>query len=143
MGRGEVKRIDSSYDNVKRKPIKLLGRKSLNSKLGVNCSAKSASNQAIIAFSDNEHSGNGSELFPQHSIPNGDKETIDFVPNVVTDGLTGYTKAELAHKEAQRNRIRKQIEARASLTHRQRVSKFNEKLSMLPEHFDIPKVGPG
>lgn len=54
-----------------------------------------------------------------------------------------YTKAELAHKEVQKKRIQKQIETRASLTHRQRISKFNEKLASLPEHFDIPKVGPG
>lgn len=143
MGRGEVKKVDSSYDNVKKRPIKLLGRKGLNSKLGANRSAKSTTSQVIKTLSDHEHSGNESELFPHPQILNGDKESADLTPTVGADEPTGYTKAEMAHKEAQRNRLHKQIEARASLTHRQRVSKFNEKLSMLPEHFDIPKVGPG
>ena len=29
------------------------------------------------------------------------------------------------------------------LNHREKVEQFNKKLAKLPEHFDIPKVGPG
>lgn len=34
----------------------------------------------------------------------------------------------------------KRIMEKASLTHKQRVEKFNEHLDNLTEHFDIPKV---
>lgn len=29
------------------------------------------------------------------------------------------------------------------MTHREKLEKFNKNLNKLPEHFDIPKVGPG
>lgn len=34
----------------------------------------------------------------------------------------------------------KRILEKASMTHKQRVEKFNEHLDSLTEHFDIPKV---
>ncbi|KAJ1604696.1 putative alpha-helical protein [Cryptosporidium canis] len=137
----EVKKMDPSYNNVKRKPIKLHNRKGLNSKLVVSRPEKTVYTPAG-AFNDHGHAKNCSELLGGPSTHKG-KEVISSTLTTEEHKTNEYTQAEIALKEAQKNRIHKQIEARASLTHRQRVSKFNEKLSMLPEHFDIPKVGPG
>lgn len=48
------------------------------------------------------------------------------------------TAAEEALKEA---RKKKKIDHVKS--HKERVENFNEKLRSMPEHFDIPRVGPG
>ncbi|OII71714.1 uncharacterized protein cubi_00521 [Cryptosporidium ubiquitum] len=143
MSRGELEEIDSSYSNVKKKPIKLLKHKNSNLKLGINDSKKNVVGQTIKLTCDHKCKKNNSECSSHPSDLNSDAIPIASNSFVGESETTGYTKAELLHKEVQRKRIQKQIESRASLTHRQRVSKFNEKLSMLPEHFDIPKVGPG
>ena len=52
--------------------------------------------------------------------------------------------AERAYDDAyRRSRERKMIEDMASKSHKDKVREFNEKLSKLSEHHDIPKVGPG
>jgi protein FAM32A len=43
----------------------------------------------------------------------------------------------LAKREAER------LAKVAAKSHRERVQEYNEKLSKLSEHHDIPKVGPG
>lgn len=54
------------------------------------------------------------------------------------------TAAERAYDAAyRRSRERKMIEDMASKSHKDKVREFNEKLSKLSEHHDIPKVGPG
>ena len=53
------------------------------------------------------------------------------------------TPAERRFKEIQMQRMRKQIEKKLQLGHREQIEQFNERLANLPEHFDIPKVGPG
>lgn len=143
MSRGEQEKIDSSYNNVKKKPIKLLKHKNFNLKLGINDSKKNVTDRTIKLTYDHKYKKNNSEYSFHPSDLNSDAVLIASNSVIGASETTGYTKAELLHKEVQRKRIQKQIESRASLTHRQRVSKFNEKLSMLPEHFDIPKVGPG
>eukprot|EP00920_Eleutheroschizon_duboscqi_P005155 GHVT01011899.1.p1 GENE.GHVT01011899.1~~GHVT01011899.1.p1 ORF type:complete len:231 (+),score=89.33 GHVT01011899.1:1380-2072(+) len=55
----------------------------------------------------------------------------------------GMTPAERAFQVAQVRRQKKKVDERLRLTHRQRMERFNEHLSSLSEHFDIPKVGPG
>ncbi|XP_055841547.1 protein FAM32A-like [Episyrphus balteatus] len=50
------------------------------------------------------------------------------------------TKAEQSFKQMQEKMQTKRITEKASLTHKQRVEKFNEHLDSLTEHFDIPKV---
>ncbi|CUV04495.1 unnamed protein product [Cryptosporidium hominis] len=142
MSKDEQKKIDSSYDKVIKKPIKLLKYKNSNSKLGIKNNEKNLVQTNKLA-NNLEYEKNFPESLVNHSALNDDATLLVPNPIVGIDETTGYTKAELSHKEAQRKRVHKQIEFRASLTHRQRVSKFNEKLSMLPEHFDIPKVGPG
>lgn len=143
MSKSELKKIDSSYNNVKKKPIKLLKYRNSNLKLGISNSEKIAAGQTIKSTCDHKYKKSYSECSVNQSALNSDDNFTASNSVTEADETTGYTKAELSHKEVQRKRIQKQIESRASLTHRQRVSKFNEKLSMLPEHFDIPKVGPG
>ena len=54
------------------------------------------------------------------------------------------TAAERAYDDAyRRSHERKMIEDMASKSHKDKVREFNEKLSKLSEHHDIPKVGPG
>ena len=54
------------------------------------------------------------------------------------------TKAELAYEaHYKRAREAQMIKEMASKSHKDKVREFNEKLSKLSEHHDIPKVGPG
>ncbi|XP_045470285.1 protein FAM32A-like [Harmonia axyridis] len=50
------------------------------------------------------------------------------------------TKAELAFlKQKEKNQANRILE-KATMTHKERVEKFNQHLDSLTEHFDIPKV---
>ncbi|SIO73902.1 conserved protein, unknown function [Babesia microti strain RI] len=53
------------------------------------------------------------------------------------------TQSEKSFKIAQIKRSSKRVESHLRMTHREKVEQFNQKLSKLTEHFDIPKVGPG
>lgn len=53
------------------------------------------------------------------------------------------TKAELAFEQAQAAKKREELRYSAAKSHKDKVAEFNEKLSKLSEHYDIPKVGPG
>ncbi|XP_018333388.1 protein FAM32A-like [Agrilus planipennis] len=50
------------------------------------------------------------------------------------------TKAEMAYLKMKEKMQTERIMEKASLTHKQRVEKFNQHLDSLTEHFDIPKV---
>eukprot|EP00892_Ulva_mutabilis_P000985 jgi/Ulvmu1/10888/UM007_0064.1 len=53
------------------------------------------------------------------------------------------TEAQRKHEEYQAKREKAKLDQMASKSHRERVQEYNEKLSQLTEHNDIPKVGPG
>ncbi|CAD8142702.1 unnamed protein product [Paramecium pentaurelia] len=53
-------------------------------------------------------------------------------------GGTGKTQAEIQLK-----RLGEKIEKKMELTYRQKIETFNKKIQKMPEHYDIPKVGPG
>lgn len=53
------------------------------------------------------------------------------------------TPAEEKFLEIQRKRKMEKLTDLASQSHKDKVQEFNEKLSKLSEHHDIPKVGPG
>jgi protein FAM32A len=50
------------------------------------------------------------------------------------------TQAELAFQKMQEKMQTQRILEKASMTHKERVEKFNQHLDGLTEHFDIPKV---
>jgi len=50
------------------------------------------------------------------------------------------TPAQLAFDKAQEKRQAKDIMERAKKTHKQRVEELNDRLDLLTEHYDIPKV---
>lgn len=56
------------------------------------------------------------------------------------DRRTAAEKAYDAYKSKHEDRL---IASMASASHKDKVAAFNEKLSKLSEHHDIPKVGPG
>ncbi|KAI9365129.1 hypothetical protein BD770DRAFT_439254 [Pilaira anomala] len=53
------------------------------------------------------------------------------------------TEAERKFEEIKRQRQMERVSKAATKSHKDRVSEFNNKLEMLSEHHDIPKVGPG
>jgi hypothetical protein len=53
------------------------------------------------------------------------------------------TVAQQKHDEYLAVREQERLAKVASKSHRERVQEYNEKLSKLSEHHDIPKVGPG
>ncbi|GBG28874.1 Protein FAM32A [Hondaea fermentalgiana] len=56
------------------------------------------------------------------------------------DSLAGLTPAQRRFELKQREREAERIKEMTRMTHRERVDAFNEKLSKLSEHHDIPKV---
>ena len=59
----------------------------------------------------------------------------------VTDSFK--TPAELTFELVRKKRSMDRIQKRLELSHKEKVEKFNNKLSKLSDHFDIPRVGPG
>ncbi|KAF5297736.1 hypothetical protein FQR65_LT09910 [Abscondita terminalis] len=54
--------------------------------------------------------------------------------------LSKKTQAEIAFQKMQEKMQTERILEKASMTHKERVEKFNQHLDGLTEHFDIPKV---
>ena len=57
--------------------------------------------------------------------------------------LACRTKAQLQHDEFVAKREAEMLKKAGVKSHRQRITEYNEKLSLMTEHNDIPKVGPG
>ncbi|KAL4435369.1 hypothetical protein ABPG74_022852 [Tetrahymena malaccensis] len=53
------------------------------------------------------------------------------------------TKSQEAFDVIRKKRFDEKVQQELKITHREKLEKFNKGLSQLPEHFDIPKVGPG
>lgn len=53
------------------------------------------------------------------------------------------TKAEKVFKKHWEQKFEADIGQKVRKTHRDRVEKFNKVLTGMPEHYDIPRVGPG
>jgi protein FAM32A len=53
------------------------------------------------------------------------------------------TASEQKFKDIARKRLEEQADKLALKSHKDRVAEFNENLSKLSEHHDIPKIGPG
>ena len=53
------------------------------------------------------------------------------------------TKAEKVFKKHWEQRFDADIGQKVIKTHRDKVEKFNKVLTGMPEHYDIPRVGPG
>jgi len=58
-------------------------------------------------------------------------------------GYPGMTDAERKYQEALKARQKEKIVQMAGITHKEKVDRLNRYLASLPEHYDIPKVGPG
>lgn len=56
---------------------------------------------------------------------------------------SNLTKAEEAFKKHHEKIFDKNIDENVKKTHRAKVEKYNKLLTDLPEHNDIPRVGPG
>ncbi|OMJ25004.1 Protein FAM32A-like [Smittium culicis] len=57
--------------------------------------------------------------------------------------VTRLTASEERFKRIQDKRKKEKIEKFISKSHKEKVQEFNERLDKLPEHNDMPKVGPG
>ena len=53
------------------------------------------------------------------------------------------TAAELRYEKTIKERLATRIEQKLKKTHREKIDEYNKQLAKLPEHFDIPRVGPG
>jgi protein FAM32A len=57
--------------------------------------------------------------------------------------LEDMTSAERLYYQRKLNRLPEKIKKGLHMTYKQKYENFNKALSKLPEHYDIPKVGPG
>lgn len=62
---------------------------------------------------------------------------------VQAEGADTRTDAERKHAAMVRQREEERLRKLAGKSHRDRIKEFNEYLTNLSEHHDIPKVGPG
>lgn len=53
------------------------------------------------------------------------------------------TEAERVFLERKKQKRIEELEKQNLKSHKQKVEEFNAKLDKIPEHYDIPKVGPG
>jgi len=66
------------------------------------------------------------------------EETQEKTPQINAD--EDLTEAEKAALEKKRERERKELEKIAGKSHRERIEEYNQRLSELTEHNDIPRV---
>mmetsp|Transcript_31232 Transcript_31232/g.43280 ORF Transcript_31232/g.43280 Transcript_31232/m.43280 type:complete len:127 (-) Transcript_31232:153-533(-) len=125
----------SSYDNVVGGKLKLKGKAlsvdpSLKKKKKKKNKVENCVGMSLEISEINEGGGEADEAGEGTPTP---KEPIgDFR----TDAEKRYDEQVMKVEE---NRIKKA----AKLTHRDKVKQYNEYLTALSEHYDIPKVGPG
>lgn len=62
---------------------------------------------------------------------------------VTTTNEDRRTEAEKRHEEKTRKLEEERLKKMAGKSHRERIKDFNDHLTNLSEHHDIPKVGPG
>ena len=53
------------------------------------------------------------------------------------------TMSEKNFEIVRKKRMMERIEKKLDSSHKDKIEKFNNTLSNIPEHFDIPRVGPG
>ncbi|UKK00979.2 hypothetical protein MACK_001792 [Theileria orientalis] len=153
-----MKEVDKTYDRVIGGGLKLKGKliskSKRNNKVPKLDQSSSSSVDSSVAQEGKDYltipidkdykkesSGDSEGLYarnPGQSKSDILKERIDRVKN-----NPNLTSSEKTFKIAQIKRTYQRIENSLKESHREKIEKFNSKLSKLSEHFDIPKVGPG
>jgi len=64
-------------------------------------------------------------------------------PKEVEEVYDERTEAEKLFEERSKKRLPDKINKKLSLNYKQKSEEFKKLLSKLPQHYDIPKVGPG
>ncbi len=77
--------------------------------------------------------GGGSSSSSRGEEKEGDKASLETL-------YQSKTKAELTFLKRRQERDAERVRKKATLTHKEKVNKFNTYLSTLSEHYDIPKV---
>lgn len=75
--------------------------------------------------------------------PRGETKVKKAVSVAATKPTLTKTKAEMAWEKVQAEKRKKELATSRPKTHKEKVAEFNDKLSKLSDHYDIPKVGPG
>jgi protein FAM32A len=57
--------------------------------------------------------------------------------------MASKTEAQLKFDLIRQKRLKSRVHERLKHTHKERIDKYNESLSKLSDHYDIPRVGPG
>ncbi|CAD8067675.1 unnamed protein product [Paramecium sonneborni] len=87
---------------------------------------------------------NQQEPIDKLDIDNDKFQKQQFNPvELAQQGRTGKTLAEIQYDLVRLKRLGEKIEKKMELTYRQKIETFNKKIQKMPEHYDIPKVGPG
>ncbi|KAK2195854.1 Protein FAM32A [Babesia duncani] len=126
---------DKSYENTIRGSLKLKGKIIMKKKNAVTVIETEVDDSEKLLIPYNPNKNDTAVVDSQSSESDKKIERVKNNPYL--------TASEKAFKIAQIKRNAKKIDAILAETHRQRVEKFNDKLTKLSEHFDIPKVGPG
>lgn len=74
-----------------------------------------------------------------HSIATEEKKTKEH--HINNRENVKKTKTEIAHEKTKQTKNKAILEAMANNSHKDRVEKFNNYLSNLSEHYDVPKIG--
>ena len=87
--------------------------------------------------------GKGGRVKPVMNTSSSEPEYISGQREMPPIAQVMMTDAENRFREIKMQRQKERIERKMDKSHRNRVDDFNQKLEKLPNHFDIPKVGPG
>lgn len=90
-----------------------------------------------LSFKGEKKNTKKKKVKSKHSLKDDTK--ID-APSNVNDVEAELTEAERKALKRKQERERKELEKVAGKSHRERVEEFNDKLSKLTEHNDIPRV---
>jgi protein FAM32A len=70
----------------------------------------------------------------------GERQEKDSEKSSLEAFYQSKTKAEITFLKRKEERDAERVRKKATLTHKEKVNKFNTYLSTLSEHYDIPKV---
>ncbi|KAM3142074.1 hypothetical protein pb186bvf_005728 [Paramecium bursaria] len=95
--------------------------------------------QAPIVKIEATESGEEGNILPIEKVAKGSIEPED----LLLQGKTGKTQAEIQFNLVRYKRLGQKIQNKMEKTYRQKIETFNKNIQKMPEHYDIPKVGPG
>lgn len=119
--------------------------KSQNTFIGGKLKLKNIKNDKTLTQMKKIISKDIPKLQKQEPLIQNSEEYLHILENQINEPsyLDTRTQAQKMFDERRLKKLPEKIKKNLNVTFKQRFETFNKALSKLPEHYDIPKVGPG